>query len=88
MSKSEQRRFQQQMMRVQENRIKNRRQKESFTSALIIFCWVLHDKFGFGGKRLEKLVDEIHEIIEAYNDGYINAKDLIEQLEKETGIKF
>ena len=88
MSKSEQRRFQQQMMRVQENRIKNRQQKESFTSALIIFCWVLHDKFGFDGKRLEKLVDEIHEIIEAYNDGYINAKDLIEQLEKETGIKF
>ena len=33
----------------------------------------MHDKFGFGGKRLEKLVDEIHEIIEAYNDGYINA---------------
>lgn len=88
MSKPEQRRFQQQMMRVQENRIKNRQQKESFTSALIIFGWVLHDKFGFGGKRLEKLVDEIHEIIEAYNDGYINAKDLIEQLEKETGIKF
>lgn len=85
MSKSEQRRFQQQMMRVQENRIKNRQQKESFTSALIIFCWVLHDKFGFGGKRLEKLVDEI---IEAYNGGYINAGDLIEQLEKETGIKF
>ena len=33
-------------------------------------------------------LDTIHEIIEAYNGGYINAKDLIEQLEKETGIKF
>lgn len=37
---------------------------------------------------IEQMARNLCKEIEAYNGGYINAKDLIEQLEKETGIKF
>ena len=63
MSKSEQRRFQEQMMRVQLSRQKNKENKEMFGNALIILLWVLHDKFGFGNKRLERLIDEINKFV-------------------------
>lgn len=87
MSKSEQRRFQEQMMRVQLNRQKNKENKEMFGNALTILLWVLHDKFGFGNKRLERLIDEIDKFNEDFNAGLIDPKELIEQLEEETKIK-
>ena len=74
MSKSEQRRFQEQI-------------KEMFGNALTILLWVLHDKFGFGNKRLERLIDEIDKFNEDFNAGLIDPKELIEQLEEETKIK-
>lgn len=87
MSKSEQKKFKEQMLRVQMNRISNEQQKKNFESALILILWVLHDKFGFGNKRLERLIDEINKFNEDFNAGLIDPKELIEQLEEETKIK-
>lgn len=87
MSKSEQKKFKEQMLRVQMNRISNEQQKKNFESALILILWVLHDKFGFGNKRLERLIDEIDKFNEDFNAGLIDPKELIEQLEEETKIK-
>ena len=58
-----------------------------FGNALTILLWVLHDKFGFGNKRLERLIDEINKFNEDFNAGLIDPKELIEQLEEETKIK-
>ena len=74
-------------MRVQLNRQKNKENKEMFGNALTILLWVLHDKFGFGNKRLERLIDEIDKFNEDFNAGLIDPKELIEQLEEETKIK-
>ena len=88
MSKLEQRRFQEQMMRIQMNNRKIKEQKQMFNSAMIIICWVLHDKFGFGSKRLERLIDEVNEFNDNFNAGLIEPNELIEQLKEETGIEF
>ena len=58
-----------------------------FGNALTILLWVLHDKFGFGNKRLERLIDEIDKFNEDFNTGLIDPKELIEQLEEGTKIK-
>ena len=55
MSKAEQKKFKEQMLRVQMNRISNEQQRKNFESALILILWVLHDKFGFGQQRLTKV---------------------------------
>lgn len=87
MSKSEQKKFKEQMLRVQMNRISNEQQKKNFESTLILILWVLHDKFGFGQQRLTKVQKELKVLIDNYNDGLFTAEELVNQLYEETGIK-
>ena len=49
---------------------------------------VLRDKFGFGGKRLERYLDHYSEMLDAFNKGYISLKDIEKVLEDEVGLKF
>ncbi|WP_443724889.1 hypothetical protein [Pseudoruminococcus massiliensis] len=87
MSKAEQKKFKEQMLRVQMNRISNEQQKKNFESALILIMWVLHDKFGFGQQRLTKVQRELKVLIDNYNDGLFTAEELVNQLYEETGIE-
>lgn len=87
MSKSEQKKFKEQMLRVQMNRISNEQQKKNFESVLILILWVLHDKFGFGQQRLTKVQKELKVLIDNYNDGLFTAEELVNQLYEETGIE-
>ena len=38
---------------------------------MIISLMVLHDKFGYGEKRLNKFIDEYQKQLDAYNSGYV-----------------
>lgn len=87
MSKTEQKKFKEQMLRVQMNRISNEQRKKNFESALILILWVLHDKFGFGQQRLAKVQRELKALIDNYNDGLFTAEELVNQLYEETGIE-
>lgn len=87
MSKAEQKKFKEQMLRVQMNRINNEQQKRNFESALILILWVLHDKFGFGQQRLIRVQKELKTLIDNYNDELFTAEELVNQLYKETGIE-
>lgn len=49
---------------------------------------VLHDKFGFGEKRLKRFDDCITEKMKDILDGYLTAKDIFEWFEDELGINF
>lgn len=48
---------------------------------------VLHDKFGYGRKRLQRFGDELMNQYESFDEGYITLNDLLETIEEETGIK-
>lgn len=72
--------------------VKNRKEADrlivsSHKVAMIMTMTILHDKFGFGTKRLEKFTKHYHELIESYNAGYINVEDLNQVLHEETGMK-
>ena len=55
---------------------------------MIISLMVLHDKFGYGEKRLNKFIDEYQEQLEAYNSGYVESvNDFTEVLKEECGIE-
>jgi hypothetical protein len=86
MSKAEQKKFKEQMLRAQMNRINNEQQKRNFESALILISWILHDKFGFGQQRLLKVQKELKALIDNYNDGLFTAEELVDQLYEETKI--
>lgn len=49
---------------------------------------ILRDKFGFGRVRLERYLDHLGEMMDAYNKGYLNLKDIEKVLEDEVGLQF
>ena len=55
---------------------------------MIISLMVLHDKFGYGEKRLNKFIDEYYKQLDAYNSGYVESvNDFTEVLKEECGIE-
>lgn len=55
---------------------------------MIISLMVLHDKFGYGEKRLNKFIDEYQKQLDAYNSGYVESvKDFATVLKEECGIE-
>lgn len=51
-----------------------------------VLCLVLHDKFGFGGKRLRVVLHELAEMFDSVNDDWCTFADVTETLFNETGI--
>lgn len=70
-----------------------KRKEEMLISAtakanMLVTLMVLHDKFGFGKKRLERYMDEFKNQLEAYNSGYIErVQDFEDVLWEECGIR-
>lgn len=55
---------------------------------MIISLMVLHDKFGYGEKRLNKFLDEYQKQLDAYNSGYVESvEDFRAVLKDECGIE-
>lgn len=54
---------------------------------MLLTLTVLHDKFGFGSKRIERLVREYKELLDSYEKGYISPDDLNKVLWEEVGVK-
>ena len=72
--------------------LKNRREADklieaSHKVAMVLSLTILHDKFGFGTKRLERFTEHYHDLLESYNAGYIKVDDLNNVLNEETGMK-
>nr|DAU66101.1 MAG TPA: hypothetical protein [Caudoviricetes sp.] len=47
---------------------------------------MLHDKWGFGKKRLEKFLYEFAEQIDCLENKYVEFDDMIEAIKDETGL--
>ena len=61
--------------------------KQSFLMMLTIPLWILHDKYGFGKKRLSDFMEMVLLQYDWVQDGEISFNDLIDTLERETGVK-
>lgn len=49
---------------------------------------VLRDEFGFGKKRLQQYIDALNYQIEAFNQGYVSLKDIVDMINEETGLGY
>lgn len=61
--------------------------ESSHKVAMLLTLTVLHDKYGFGTKRLERFLHEYKELLDSYNRGYISPDDLNMVLHEEVGLK-
>lgn len=65
--------------------------KESATNKAIkvtkLFpLWVMRNKYGFGKKRLKEFAGHYTQLIEDYNNGYLDLEDIAKTIEEETGV--
>lgn len=51
--------------------------------AMVIFLYVMREKEGFGDKRLKRVYDEMNDVVDSINKGYINLNDLEQVLSLE-----
>lgn len=57
-------------------------------TVLLLMAYTVHDKFGFGKKRLNDLMDAFEENTQYLFEGYLNWNDLIEIMKDECGIDY
>ena len=61
--------------------------EKAVNTRLLMVLWVLHDKFGFGNKRLMRMTDEINELAEEMNMNLLGEKDIIKALKDECDLE-
>lgn len=59
----------------------------AFFLLLSIPVMVLHDRWGFGRRRLERFSDQVFDLYEDFDSGRVTLYDLRKTLEEETGVK-
>lgn len=69
-------------------RMKEEATNDGLKYAIILFFSVMRDKEGYGIKRLKRIFDEVTELADSINKGYVNWKDLEEVLLDEADITF
>ncbi len=77
---------------LQQRRVKNRRDADklihsSYTAFLLLGIMALRNKFDFGSARIERWIDEINDLRDSYEKGYISVQDLQKTIKEETGIE-
>jgi hypothetical protein len=77
---------------AQQRRVKNRRDADklihsSYTAFLLLGIMALRNKFDFGSARIERWIDEINDLRDSYEKGYISVQDLQKTIKEETGIE-
>ena len=75
-----------QLRRSDIDRMKKEITDDAVKSAFAIFLMVMHDKWGFGMKRLNRLFKNICELSEQVGDGYVSTAQLKKILKEEMGI--
>lgn len=72
-------------------RIKQDAAQEAIDKAFVLMLGlpmiVLHDKYGWGKKRLSDFMDYVLELYDSFEKDYVTLDDLWDTIEKETGVK-
>ncbi len=68
------------------NRDYTRGQQDALNIVNLFPLLVLRDKYGFGKKRLEEFIGHYLDVVNAYNDDYIQFQDVVNVLKEETGL--
>ena len=64
----------------------NKVKSDAVTMVWAIFFTVMHDKYGFGTKRLRKLWKHVNELADSITKGYVKISDLEKTLAEELGV--
>ena len=61
--------------------------EKAVNARLLMVLWVLHDKFGFGNKRLMRFMDEMNTLADEMNAKLLDEKGIIKALKSECDLE-
>ena len=61
--------------------------EKAVNTRLLMVLWVLHDKFGFGEKRLMRFTDEMNALADEMNAKLLDEKGIIKALKSECDLE-
>lgn len=67
-------------------RIDNDMRKYTVVAVAGAFALCLHDKYGFGRKRLGSLLRDVMNTFNAINENYTTVEDILKTVRRETGL--
>lgn len=70
------------------DKIRKQEASRATAHATALFCYALRNKFKFGAKRLEDVMEYVTITADDLENGRLSMKDIIETLEKEVGMIF
>lgn len=77
---------------IQKPMVKNRRDADKLITStnrldMLLTYTVLHNKFGFGKKRLDRFLYYYNDLLDSYKKNYVTIEDLNTDLQEMVGIK-
>ena len=63
-------------------------QENCYKTALLMMSFIVHDKFGFGRKRLNKLLEEFDKTAHDLAEGWMCWDDITEIMQEECGMTY
>lgn len=77
---------------IQKPMVKNRRDADKLITStnrldMLLTYTVLHNKFGFGKKRLDRFLYYYNDLLDSYKKNYVTIEDLNTDLQDMVGIK-
>ena len=67
-------------------RIKRECTENATNYAIILLLSVMHDKHGYGKKRLARVLNQLDNLADSVSEGYVKLEDLRHMIEDECGI--
>ena len=61
--------------------------EKAASGRLLMALWLLHDKFGFGNKRLMRFMDEMNTLADEMNAKLLDEKGIIKALKSECDLE-
>lgn len=61
--------------------------EKAASGRLLMALWLLHDKFGFGSKRLSRFIDEMNVLADEMNAKLLDEKGIIKALKSECDLE-
>lgn len=66
---------------------KNEARDETMNTMMYMILWVFSDKHGANAEELQQIKDELYDVADSINRGYVKWEDLRDTLEEEYGVK-
>ncbi len=70
------------------DKLNNQQAEMAFELLTVLSVYTLHEKFGFGARRIERFLTELYTVSNKFSGGEVSISTLANIIDADTGIKY